>query len=688
MYESRFGITGPPFQLSPDPGFYFGSGGHERALTELRNALSEESGFSVVSGEIGAGKTTLVRTLLAELDPASFAIAHVVSTQLNAVDLLGAVSISFGIQAVAAQHQVLASRLFRFLAKLDGGARRALLIVDEAQNLPRDAFDELVEIARAPRHLPLHICLIGQPELRSIVEAADMGGLRDLIGASCYLGPIAREETGAYIEHRLRKVGWSGSPCFEPGAFDEIFRWTDGIPRRINLLCNRLLLSRFLANDNNVEVGTVERTARDLRAEMSEPGEEPAVLSPTAARRQLPPQQAATPVRRARVPVMGPLEPGPLLCVAADDGDHVKAGALMRALSGHVGLPTAKLVRIHDNDALARSGVLFAGLDMTTSVINLGITEGLGAAQTTALTQTFQFVVDHLLPRAVIVFGGCGAALTCCLVAHAKGIPIVHVGTGLQRSDGALENVSAKCMPTTDALADLLYTSDSEASQTLADGGTPLERIHCVGTLLADAVQIALRSLSTPALVRVDASPGAGATQALLDSTDGYALVMLKEQVNISDRPLLKDLLGILEDASREIRLVWPMNERLERQVKKFRLDGFIRSERITRLAALPYDAYVALLERATCVITDAWDVQEEATILGVPCLTIGVLPQRHVTVSTGSNVAVGCDRSLATRTLWRCIFDGGRRGRVPELWDGKAGARIAGFLSAWLPEI
>ena len=99
------------------------------------------------------------------------------------------------------------------------------------------------------------------------------------------------------------------------------------------------------------------------------------------------------------------------------------------------------------------------------------------------------------------------------------------------------------------------------------------------------------------------------------------------------------------------------------------------------------YVDYVALLRGATCVLTDSWNVQEEATALGVPCLTIGAYPERAITVSIGSNAVVGGSRTLATRALWECLFNGGKRGRVPDMWDGKTGARIAGYLSAWLQE-
>lgn len=684
MYESRFGITGPPFQLSPDPSFYYDSRGHHRALAALRRGLADEAGFIVVSGEIGAGKTTLVRTLLSELDPAQLAVAHVVSTQLDAGELLAAACIGFGMQVKSASPDELASKLLRFLVKLDKEGRRAVLIIDEAQHLHREAFEQLLLLAtrKSARRLPFQVCLVGQPELRAIIEAADLAQLRALISVSCHLGPIDREETGAYIEHRLRKVGWSGSPSFETGAFDEIFRWTGGVPRRINLLCNRLMLSRFLAGQTSIDVATVAETARDLRAEIGEDAEPPPVFAaedpdatvPAAPR---PPGKAV----RLQDPLVAPMEPGPLLCIAAGHSDHIKAAALMRAFAARSELPAAKLVRVHNNDALQLTRALFAGLDITKGLISLGIAEGPPDTQVAELGKVFEFVVDHVLPKAVIVFDGSEAALACATVAHAKDIPVVHVGAGLRLNEAVAADAPAR--QATDKLADLLYTTDALAGETLVQEGLPPERVHCVGNLLMDGVQVALRALVSSTLGRA----GGGPAESIPQDRNGYALVVLNKPINIGDRQSMMDLLAILRDVSRDIPLVWPVQARAEAQLKKYRLEGFLTGERVSRLSPQPYPDYVGLLRNATCVLTDSWNAQEEATALGVPCLTIGAYPERTITVSIGSNVAVGKNRTLATRAVWECIFNGGKRGRVPELWDGKTGSRIAGFLCAWLPE-
>jgi UDP-N-acetylglucosamine 2-epimerase len=681
MYESRFGITGPPFQLSPDPSFYFDSRGHHRALAELRAGLESDTGFIVVSGEVGAGKTTLVRTLLAEIDPTNLAIAHVVSTQLDADELLAAACIGFGLPVGSTPRDELASKLLRFLLKLDKEGRRAVLIIDEAQNLRRDAFDRLLmATGKSARRMPLQVILLGQPELRQLIETPEFAKLRAEISVSWHLGPIEPGETGPYVEHRLRKVGWKGVPAFDAGAFEEIFRWSGGIPRRINLLCNRLMLACFLAGHERIDAALVAATARDLRAELGETTDEPTVVDAPADSGTTAPQ-ATHRAPRLQDPLFEPMEPGPLLCVVTGHRDHIKASALMRSFAGRRDLPAAKLVRVHNNDALAMHGALFAGLHVERALINLSIAEADPAAASTELKKVFEFVVDHVLPNAVIVFDGSEAALACATVARAKGVPVVHVGAGLRLPGDTPEGEARKA---TDAMADLLYTTDAQASETLVDEGVPPERVHCVGNLLMDAMQAGLRT-AAGSVLGLDGSPGA---QPFLIDRNGYALVVLARSLSHADRQTLGEVLAILRDVSRDIPLVWPVGPKAEAQLRKVRLEGIFSGDRITRLPQQAYPEYLDVLRHATCVLTDSWSTQEEATALGVPCLTFGAHPERPVTTTAGSNTYIGSNRALARRVVWECIFNGGKRGRVPDMWDGKTAARIAGYLAAWLPAV
>jgi general secretion pathway protein A len=273
MYESAFGFSGPPFQLNPDPAFYFNSRGHGRALAYLQYGVAQGEGFIVITGEIGAGKTTLVRMLLDGLDRQKVLPAQIVSTQLESGELLQSIITAFGIPSQNNTSKAhLIATLEAFLTALAAQGRHALLVVDEAQNLEPRAVEELRMLSnfQLGNHSLLQSFLVGQPELRRLLESPSMEQLRQRVTASCHLGPLSLEETQAYIEHRLRRVGWTQHPAFGPGAFESLYRWSGGVPRRLNRLANRVLLATFLDGAETVSADLIERTAGELRAEIGE----------------------------------------------------------------------------------------------------------------------------------------------------------------------------------------------------------------------------------------------------------------------------------------------------------------------------------------------------------------------------------------------------------------------------------
>jgi putative secretion ATPase (PEP-CTERM system associated) len=269
MYETFYGFTGKPFQLNPDPTFFFGSKGHSSAYSYLKYGVFQGEGFIVVTGEIGAGKTTLVRTLLAELDPRKVVAVQLVSTQLDADDLLRSVATAFGLAVKGADKAHLLATLEAFLTSLITEHKRALLIVDEAQNLTPRAMEELRMLSNfqvGDRAL-LQSFLVGQPELRNLLRAPYMQQLRQRVIASYHLGPMDREETRAYIEHRLHLVGWKNDPEIAPEVYDPIYAATGGVPRKINTLCNRLLLAGYLGEKHKLVRADADAVVGEIRDE-------------------------------------------------------------------------------------------------------------------------------------------------------------------------------------------------------------------------------------------------------------------------------------------------------------------------------------------------------------------------------------------------------------------------------------
>lgn len=270
MYEAFYGLAGKPFQLNPDPAFFFGSRGHKRAFAYLQYGVYQSEGFIVITGEVGAGKTTIVRNLFEHLDRDRLVGAQIVSTNLDADDMLRSVATAFGVPMRSADKATILASLEAFLCKLAIDKRRALLVVDEAQNLTPRAIEELRMLSnfQLGEQALLQSFLIGQPELRVMMQGPQMSQLRQRVIASYHLGPLDKTETQAYIEHRLKHVGWSGDPRFEPETYDLIHSASGGIPRRINTLCNRLLLAGFLSERHAFEIGDVEAIVHEIRDEL------------------------------------------------------------------------------------------------------------------------------------------------------------------------------------------------------------------------------------------------------------------------------------------------------------------------------------------------------------------------------------------------------------------------------------
>ncbi|MBY0236990.1 MAG: XrtA-associated ATPase [Burkholderiaceae bacterium] len=271
MYESFYGLSSKPFQLSPDPNFYFGSKQHRRAKAYLDYGVLRNDGFIVITGEIGAGKTTLLRGLLDSLNRSNVVIGNLVTTQVDAEDTLRLVGAAFGVRVKDLPKSEVLMSLEAYFVNQASHGKRCLLIVDEAQNLTARAVEELRMLSNFQfgNQSLLQTFLVGQPEFRGILQRPEMEQFRQRVAATCHIGPLDEEETQRYIEHRLKCSGSTGKPSFEADAFPAIYKASGGIPRRINSLCDRLLLLGFMAGKTHLGLAEVDEALRDIAQELA-----------------------------------------------------------------------------------------------------------------------------------------------------------------------------------------------------------------------------------------------------------------------------------------------------------------------------------------------------------------------------------------------------------------------------------
>ncbi|MCW8879314.1 MAG: XrtA-associated ATPase [Kangiellaceae bacterium] len=270
MYESYYKLSGKPFQLAPDPYFFFGSSTHKRALAYLKYGLSQGEGFIVVTGDVGTGKSTLVRTLFGSLEGKDDVVAaELVNTQLDSTDILRMVAATFGLAHKDNEKSSLLKNLENFFIARSREGKRCMLVVDEAQNLPFETLEELRMLSNLyyDGRTLLQIFLLGQSEFREHLRDPALEQVRQRVTASYHLAHLDVEETQAYIEHRLRKVDWKDSPSFTAESFQLIYDFSEGVPRKINTTCDRLLLYGFLEEKSRIDGEIVKIVTAEITEE-------------------------------------------------------------------------------------------------------------------------------------------------------------------------------------------------------------------------------------------------------------------------------------------------------------------------------------------------------------------------------------------------------------------------------------
>jgi UDP-N-acetylglucosamine 2-epimerase (non-hydrolysing) len=367
----------------------------------------------------------------------------------------------------------------------------------------------------------------------------------------------------------------------------------------------------------------------------------------------------------------------PVLCVVGARPNFVKIAPVMRAMrDAPVPLPTV-LVHTGQHYDVAMNAQFFSTLGIPDPDINLGVGSATHAQQTAEVMRRFEPVMDRERPAAVLVVGDVNSTLACALVASKKGVPVVHVEAGLRSYDRTMPEEINRVL--TDQISDLLFTTERGARANLLREGIRDGAIHFVGNVMIDTLREHLKQAvpvgRTLARHGVRGGPLAGA----------HAALTLHRPSNVDDLHTLRALLEGIREVARRVPVVFPVHPRTAAQIERHGLQHLLEGVPIFRLPPVGYLEMLGLIQHAKVVLTDSGGLQEETTALGIPCITLRDNTERPVTVEEGTNTVVGCAPSRVIAAADEILRTGGKAGRIPELWDGRASQRIAATLAAWL---
>ena len=374
-----------------------------------------------------------------------------------------------------------------------------------------------------------------------------------------------------------------------------------------------------------------------------------------------------------------PAELGPVICVVGARPNFMKMAPILRAFAQHQPAIPTMLVHTGQHYDKDMNDRLFVDLRLPHPDINLGVGSGTHAVQTAEVMRRFEPVLDTHKPSCVLVVGDVNSTLACTLVGVKKSVPVVHVEAGLRSYDRGMPEEINRVL--TDQIADLLYTTERSALDNLRREGIDEARVRFVGNVMIDSLLANRESAHAPAKTLSEA----GIDTTLLDGPHGYAVVTLHRPSNVDQLETLRPLLEVLREVSEKLPLVFALHPRTRANIERFGLSELVSSRHIALLPPQGYLEMLGLMAHAKLVLTDSGGLQEETTALGIPCLTIRENTERPITIDQGTNTMVGSNRTAILNSVDEILAGGGKCGRIPEYWDGRAAERIAADLAPWL---
>lgn len=370
---------------------------------------------------------------------------------------------------------------------------------------------------------------------------------------------------------------------------------------------------------------------------------------------------------------------GPVLCVVGARPNFMKMAPILRALAQHTPAMPSLLVHTGQHYDQDMSDRLFEALGLPRPDVNLEVGSASHAVQTAEVMKRFEPLLDQYKPSCVLVVGDVNSTLACTLVAVKKNVRVAHVEAGLRSGDRKMPEEINRVL--TDQVADRLYTTERSADANLKAEGIASERIVFAGNVMIDSLMSHRDRAPGPAQILA----ALGMNAALLNHPKGYGVVTLHRPSNVDDAASLSHLLDVLVNVATQLPLVFAMHPRTRANLERFGLMSRINPEQIICLPPQGYLEMLGLMASATLVLTDSGGLQEETTALGVPCLTLRDNTERPITIDQGTNTLVGSSRDLILQSVAEILAGHGKRGRIPEYWDGHAAQRIAADLWRWL---
>jgi len=366
-----------------------------------------------------------------------------------------------------------------------------------------------------------------------------------------------------------------------------------------------------------------------------------------------------------------------LLCVVGARPNFMKIAPIAAALGAHAPQLRVSLLHTGQHYDATMNHQYFDALGIPAPAVNLEVGSGSHAQQTAEVMRRFEPALDALQAKSVLVVGDVNSTLACALVAAKKGIPVIHVEAGLRSGDRGMPEEINRIL--VDQISDLLFTTERQAHANLAREGVPDEAIRFVGNVMIDTLRGNLER-AVPWYRTVPEHD----RERLSISQGNYAVVTLHRPSNVDDPAVLAGLLETLDDASERLPLLFPLHPRTRAMIERFDCMHLLDGGRVVLLPPQGYLEMLGLMRDARMVLTDSGGIQEETTALGVPCITLRDNTERPVTVEEGTNTLAGNDRNAILAAVDGILAHGGKRGRIPEGWDGRAAVRIAEQIAAW----